>query len=227
MCVCVCVCNVCIPVDSSWLGWVLCSTFPSVPLSQCVVVVGRCTVPHASLLPSLLASLFEDTDKWFGSRGSFFSFHPRCGSFQCNPPFVDGIMTLAAAHVVHLLAGAESNGQAMSFVVVLPDWHAESHHRLMSTRFLVHTELWRANHHQCVTHMMAWAVCGAQCVVCGVSCELCKCREVAVLRCFVALGCLAAALTLSTSCVSLFDFHVGCQVQRRLPALHRESGVGG
>ena len=36
-------------------------------------------------------SAFVDTDRWFGSRGSFFDFAPREGSYECNPPFVDEV----------------------------------------------------------------------------------------------------------------------------------------
>ena len=32
-------------------------------------------------------SAFPDTDRWFGSRGSFFENFPKEGSFECNPPF--------------------------------------------------------------------------------------------------------------------------------------------
>lgn len=32
-------------------------------------------------------SAFWDTDRWFGSCGSFLDFHPTSGSFEVNPPF--------------------------------------------------------------------------------------------------------------------------------------------
>ncbi len=40
-------------------------------------------------------SAFVDTDRWFGSRGSFFDFAPREGSYECNPPFVDEVCVCA------------------------------------------------------------------------------------------------------------------------------------
>ena len=48
-------------------------------------------------------SLFPDTDRFFGSYGSFFSFRPTSGSFQANPPFVEDVMEMMVRHMIDLL----------------------------------------------------------------------------------------------------------------------------
>lgn len=63
-----------------------------------------------------------DTDAPFGSRGSFFSWRPAAGSFQCNPPFVDVVMNKMVRHMEDLLAAAERAGAALSFAVVGPSY---------------------------------------------------------------------------------------------------------
>lgn len=64
-------------------------------------------------------SAFPDTDRPFGSLGSFFSWHPTEGSFEANPPFVPELMADMAVHIERLLA---SSNKALSFVVVMPAW---------------------------------------------------------------------------------------------------------
>ena len=72
--------------------------------------------PLNSTLP-VYASLF-DTDRHFGSCGSFFSFRPRSGSFECNPVFSVEIAQATLAHLADVLAAPESG--PLSFVVFLP-----------------------------------------------------------------------------------------------------------
>jgi phosphorylated CTD-interacting factor 1 len=68
-------------------------------------------------------SLFKDTDKCFGSKGSFFDFHPTEGSFEANPPFVEDSMTANVKHIEKILAASDS---ALSFVIIVPGWDDES-----------------------------------------------------------------------------------------------------
>ena len=64
-------------------------------------------------------SAYADTDRPFGSLGSFFDFHPVRGSFEANPPFEEVVMARCVEHIEALLRGASG---AMSFVVVVPAW---------------------------------------------------------------------------------------------------------
>jgi hypothetical protein len=61
-------------------------------------------------------SLFEDTDCFFGSQGSFFSSLPRTGCFEVNPPFdktsVQATYRHIAAVIANAAATAESGDQA-------------------------------------------------------------------------------------------------------------------
>lgn len=63
-------------------------------------------------------SAFADTDRPFGSVGSFFSFRPTAGSFEANPPFEPGIFDAAVRHIESLLGNPQAG--PLSFVVVSP-----------------------------------------------------------------------------------------------------------
>lgn len=63
-------------------------------------------------------SAFRDTDRCFGSNGSFFDTTHLTGSFECNPPFLVQVMDDAALHIQRLLTTA----QPLSFVVYVPNW---------------------------------------------------------------------------------------------------------
>jgi phosphorylated CTD-interacting factor 1 len=51
---------------------------------------------------SSFCSLFPDTDRFFGSSGSFFDFFPKMGSFECNP-FDYSSVERTLEHIVELL----------------------------------------------------------------------------------------------------------------------------
>lgn len=56
-------------------------------------------------------SAFPDIDQYFGSLGSFFSFYPRQGSFQANPPFDPSVIHLMAVHIDRLLGARPFPGE--------------------------------------------------------------------------------------------------------------------
>ena len=62
-------------------------------------------------------SAFADTDRAFGSKGSFFDFRPCEGSFECNPPFDSQSIDACLEHVLALLRASE---QPLTFVVTVP-----------------------------------------------------------------------------------------------------------
>lgn len=64
-------------------------------------------------------SAFPDTDGYFGSRGSFFNFHPTSGSFAVHPPFQEDLMETTVDHIERCL---HNSSDALSFIVFLPDW---------------------------------------------------------------------------------------------------------
>jgi len=61
-----------------------------------------------------------DTDSAFGSIGSFFSFRPSRGVFEANPPFEISLILAMLAHMDKLLHSANQNGEALSFIVIVP-----------------------------------------------------------------------------------------------------------
>lgn len=67
-------------------------------------------------------SAFPDTDRFFGSRGSFFDMDVNEGSFEGNPPFVEEVMAAQALHTVNLLDRAEKANKAMCFIIIWPGW---------------------------------------------------------------------------------------------------------
>ena len=67
-------------------------------------------------------SAFEDTDGWFGSRGSFFGLRADEGCYESNPPFLELNLATNAVHVLGLLHRAQEAQRALMFVVVWPGW---------------------------------------------------------------------------------------------------------
>lgn len=65
---------------------------------------------------SSFCSAFPDTDGAFGGKGSFFDFYPTKGSYEVNPPFIEGIMLASVKHVLDLLTSVDS----LSFTFVIP-----------------------------------------------------------------------------------------------------------
>ena len=55
-------------------------------------------------------SLHYDSDRYFGSLGSFFDFHPVRGNFEANPPFVIKSDEVEH-HMLTILETAERNDQ--------------------------------------------------------------------------------------------------------------------
>ena len=65
------------------------------------------------------ASAFPLVDKCFGATGNFFNLHPRHGSFEANPPFIEEVMIAMVTHIHNLLEHATG---PMSFVIIIPGW---------------------------------------------------------------------------------------------------------
>jgi phosphorylated CTD-interacting factor 1 len=62
-------------------------------------------------------SLFGDSDQYFGSSGSFFSFYPTTGSFQVNPPFDPETVSATLEHIAGLL---EKSDEPLNFCLIVP-----------------------------------------------------------------------------------------------------------
>ena len=67
-------------------------------------------------------SRFPDTDKYFGSEGSFFKYNPEEGVYESNPPFVEECMIRNIKHILDLLNNAEEKGKALTFFIIVPKW---------------------------------------------------------------------------------------------------------
>ena len=65
-------------------------------------------------------SAFPDTDVFFGSRGSFYDFFPKTGSFETGPPYTEEVMERMIYHLQSLLESKDAG--PLSFVVFVPDW---------------------------------------------------------------------------------------------------------
>ena len=72
--------------------------------------------PHLSF-----CSLFYDTDKYFGSVGSFWDYSaPDGGSFEVNPPFDPKSTQKCLEKMNQLLDDSDARGKAISFILVVP-----------------------------------------------------------------------------------------------------------
>ena len=82
---------------------------------------------------SSFCSAFPDTDGAFGGKGSFFDFYPTKGSYEVNPPFIEGIMLASVKHVLDLLTSVES----LSFTFVIPGMSLFLSHMLTECPFAI------------------------------------------------------------------------------------------
>ena len=102
--------------------------------------------PLNATLP-VYCSMFKDSDKAFGSVGSFFDFNPTEGSFEANPPFTESIMTRMCCHIIKLLNNSTG---PMSFTIIIPHWTdpvPESVQNLMSSSYFNTSFLIPASEH--------------------------------------------------------------------------------
>jgi len=84
-------------------------------------------------------SAFHDTDRYFGSHGSFLDFDPSEGSFECAPPNSEQVLLKAVQHIVQIITNP--NKGPLSFVLFLPDWKD-----LEATHYLhIHSSLFACN----------------------------------------------------------------------------------
>jgi len=67
-------------------------------------------------------SAYYDTDKYFGSKGNFFSMYTDLfkdgGSFEANPPFLEEHMIALSKIITNVL----KNDVPLSFVIIFPTW---------------------------------------------------------------------------------------------------------
>ncbi|CAM9678153.1 unnamed protein product, partial [Hapterophycus canaliculatus] len=97
---------------------------------------------------SRYCSAFADTDRPFGSVGSFFEFWPTEGAYEANPPFVRDVILRMAKHMEDLLQGTS---KPLTFVVVIPCWEdSAGWMRLRDSAFLSkHFKLDQKDHGYC------------------------------------------------------------------------------
>lgn len=72
-------------------------------------------------------TLFQDTDKYFGSKSSFFEFWPETGSYEVNPPFDKNSVEHTFQHIVAIMEKSESRDDQwvgdklpLLFIVITP-----------------------------------------------------------------------------------------------------------
>ena len=96
-------------------------------------------------------SLFE-SDRAFGSKGSFFSAPDSDfvkGCYQINPPFIDPIFTKTTEKILHYLSVAEEHQEELTFIYIMPEWKDFTTYNMVSeSRFCVKTITLKSNHHR-------------------------------------------------------------------------------
>ncbi|KAL0476669.1 hypothetical protein AKO1_006210 [Acrasis kona] len=94
-------------------------------------------------------SAFIDTDRFFGSCGSFFDFYPQSGSFEANPPFTEEIMNKMVDHMEELLGATDL---PLSFIIFVPNWtDCSPIIRLSESKYSTKVLILNAKEHRYVT----------------------------------------------------------------------------
>jgi phosphorylated CTD-interacting factor 1 len=83
-----------------------------VKMSDDFGVTHECFATPLTRICASYNSIFPDSDRYFGSLGSFFDFMPVEGSFFVNPPYGFNIkMTLE--HIISILKSSDSDKNAL------------------------------------------------------------------------------------------------------------------
>lgn len=75
--------------------------------------------PLNARLPKF-CSAFRDTDRFFGSLGSFIDYFPEEGSFEVGPPYDHEVMRIAFDHALECLASPRVSGP-LCFTFIIPE----------------------------------------------------------------------------------------------------------
>jgi phosphorylated CTD-interacting factor 1 len=87
-------------------------------------------------------SAFADTDRHFGSCGSFFQWWPETGSFECNPPFDAKSIIACFDHIAEILS---ARSQPLSFVLTVPTIDRPTGRASHALQAMSRRGLWRAS----------------------------------------------------------------------------------
>ena len=109
---------------------------------ECFASPFNCSFPR-------FCSAFFDVDEKFGSKGSFFDFYPKKGSFEVNPPFHEPLLLRINSHLSSLLHEAESHNRELSFVLIVrKDISATSWRNMTASPFKRYEKtLWLGEHY--------------------------------------------------------------------------------
>jgi hypothetical protein len=101
-------------------------------------------------------SAFYDTDKYFGSKGTFFGENYKSinveenGKYEVNPPFINCIMEL----VISLIHEALEKYKHLVFFIIVPSWtDAKFYEKLISSRYLICFDILESKKHEYVDGM--------------------------------------------------------------------------
>ena len=123
-----------IPTDTHTNAGFHASVHPdlSIALKRHLSVTAECFANPLNTNTLFFCSLFPDTDRWFGSVGSFFGFSPSEGSYHCNPPFDVTIVERTARRLQSMLDSTSNTTSTtpLSFFVVV---HHTDHDKMDST----------------------------------------------------------------------------------------------
>ena len=88
-------------------------------------ITAECFASPLNARLSAYCSAFADTDRHFGSLGSFLEYWPTGGSFEVGPPYDHEVIRLAFDHALACLERQQA-GEPLSFVFVVPESERES-----------------------------------------------------------------------------------------------------
>lgn len=92
-------------------------------------------------------SAYPDTDKYFGSLGSFFKdFYPSTGYFEANPPFIIDVIDRMIEQFELVL---DATDEPLLFAIFLPYWNdSDFYSKLMNSEWLVHQQILPKKQHK-------------------------------------------------------------------------------
>ena len=96
-----------------------------IPTHECFASPLNCTLESYT-------SAFPDTDRYFGSAGSFFNHPITPGIYECNPPFIELHMQLVAFRAQEALDIHERANLPLSFLIIMSNWEDAEYYKILS-----------------------------------------------------------------------------------------------
>lgn len=85
----------------------------------------ECFASSINSIFSNYCSVYNDVEKYFNSRGSFFNLNPIYGTYSFNPPYQSDVINKGINKLFIFLKNADKSKNILNFIITIPIWDIE------------------------------------------------------------------------------------------------------